>query len=103
MYKVSEEALKKAYKPFDLVRFPDGELAYISEVNVNVCQESPEAQISYSVNFITENKANHKNAWYHYQTEAFEVLANIFVLIGQSACHNMGNSQQWVERILVNR
>ena len=103
MYSVNPEDLKKAYKPFDIVRFPDGELGFINEVSVNTCQESPEHQISYSVSFITENKSGHKNAWYHYQTEAFEILGNMFVLIGEAACHNMGNNKRWVEKVLINK
>ena len=103
MYKVSDQALKKAHKPFDIVQFPDGELAYINEVNVNNCQESPEHQISYSINFITENPNGHKNAWYCYETLAFKVIGNMLVLMAEAACHNALYSGDWVEKVLINK
>ena len=100
MYEVKSNTLKNALKPYDIVRLKDGEIALITEVSVNSCQETPEAQISYSIDFITDNINRSRSAWY--SRAELEFMCNIFVKIAKNSTHPAGHSQQWVERLLIN-
>jgi len=80
--KITQETLENTLKPFDIVRTKSGEIAFITEVNLNTCQSSPVHQVSYSVKFITENIPRDRSAWY--ENDELELLGNIFIKIAES-------------------
>ena len=97
MSKVTEETLKKAYKPFDFVESKKGSIGYIQEVNVNEGQDSFEHQISYSVNWI-KNIGSEHNAWWNHKD--LTVLGNMFKEIAKCACHPFGSNKCFVDKLM---
>lgn len=95
MYKVEQETLDKALKPFDVVLIKKtGGLAYIREVNVNDCQPTGH-QISYSVTHLHKTG---KTAWY--DSGELEYQCNLFVKIAEDTCHDMGGNESWVKKLM---
>lgn len=95
MSKVAKETLRWAYKPFDLVADKKGNVGFIQEVSVNNCQETPNAQISYAVNWMIGN--NDKYAWFLHKE--LTVHGNILIKIAECACHPMGNNARSVQNL----
>lgn len=98
MSEVTKETLKKAYKPFDLVSDKNGNVGIIQEVDVNDCQEEPEHQISYAVEWLIGR--GDKHAWY--STDELTSHCNLFVRIAECACHPMGSSSTSVKSLFNN-
>ncbi len=96
MYTVSKETLEKAYKPYDIVTDRHKNVGYISEVNINDCQEGFEDQISYSINWLVGNQD--KIAWWDHKELTRH--CNLFVKIAESSTHPMGDGERWVKPLL---
>lgn len=95
MYEIKKETLEWAHKPYDIVTDIEGNVGFIQEVSVNDCQESPEAQISYSVNWLTGD--NYKTAWFDHDELTYQ--CNMFVKIAESSCHAFGSSANSVQAL----
>lgn len=96
MKEVSDETLKLAYKPFDIVTDQLGNVGFIWEVNVNRCQPLPENQISYSVKWIVGNQS--KVAWFDHNE--LKKHGNIQIKIAECMCHPFGNNSKHVEKLV---
>lgn len=95
-YKVSAQTLIDSYKPFDIVEDAEGNVGFISEVNVNDCQ--PEGhQISYSVTWLKLNGSPY-NAWWDHSDLTRH--CNLFVKIAESTCHPAGSNAKWAKTVL---
>ena len=79
MHSVSNETLKNAFKPFDVVSDSDGNVGFIHQVNVNDSQPEPIRQITYSVKWLTGE--NNKVAWY--TSDDLTKHCNLFVKIAE--------------------
>ena len=97
MYEVTEETIKKAYKPFDFVESEKGSLGYIKEVSINHCQEGFDNQVGYSVNWI-KNVDNEHNAWWSH--ENLKVIGNMFKEIAKSSCHAFSDNDKYIDRLM---
>jgi hypothetical protein len=95
MYTVTEESLRKAYKPLDIVSDKHGNVGMIQEVSVNNCQESFDWQISYSVTWLTGSER--KVAWFHH--DELQRHCNLMLKIAENMCHPMGNNARKVESL----
>jgi len=80
---VTKKTLTWAYKPFDIVTDKNGDVGFIQEVNVNECQDMPDDQISYAVNWLVGNGL--RFAWFRHNELTYH--CNLFVKISESACH----------------
>ncbi len=98
MYEITKETLVWAYKPFDVVTNKGGDVGFIQEVSVNDCQDSPEHQISYAVNWLVGNE--YKHAWFDH--EELTVHCNLFVKIAESSCHPAGGGAESVRSLFNN-
>lgn len=96
MYKVAQETLDWAHKPFDIVSDGEGSVGFVQEVSVNSCQESKESQISYAVNWFYGS--NGKFAWFGH--EELTVHGNLFVKIAESTCSPHGRNDRWVSKLM---
>lgn len=97
MYEVTQDTLDKAYKPFDVVSDKDGNVGFVREVSVNVCQPSGlENQISYAVTWLFR-VTNPHSAWY--VNTDLSKHCNLFEEIAKTTCHSMGGSGRWVEKL----
>jgi len=59
MSEVTRETLNWAHKPFDVVTDSHGNVGFIQEVSVNECQDDPNSQISYAVNWMVGNSTKY--------------------------------------------
>lgn len=94
----TEETLKKAFKPYDIVTDKDGNVGFISEVNVNECQDGFDDQISYSVNWMIGK--GYKSAWY--QHSELTSHCNMLIKIAEQSCHPSGNNKYSVTKLMKN-
>jgi len=92
MYEITEETIKKAHKPFDVVTDANGNVGYIDEVSFNESQPEP-YQVSYSVEWLVSKET--KCAWFEHKE--LTVHCNLLVKIAENACHPIallnGNTQ----------
>ena len=95
MYEISEETLKQAYKPYDIVTDKNGNVGFIKETNMNNCQPEPH-QVSYSIEWMVG--CGEKSAWYN-QSELTK-HCNIFVKIAKCSCHPFGTNGHKVEKLM---
>ncbi len=95
MYAVTEDSMKKSYKPFDIVSDKDGNVGMIREVSVNSCQESFESQISYAIAWLTGDMG--KVAWFNHGE--LKRHCNIMLKIAEEMCHPMGGNARKVESL----
>ena len=95
MYEVTQETLDNAYKPFDVVTNGNGDVGFIQEVSVNDCQDIPENQIRYAVNWLV-GKEN-KRAWFDHHE--LTLHCNLLIKIAESACHPMGHNSGHVQKL----
>ena len=95
MYDVTD-AIKKAYKPFDVVICKSGSVGFIQEVNVNPCQDKIENQLSYAVCWIFGKETKH--AWWRH--EELQVQCNLFVKIAECMCHPFGGNEEFVGKVI---
>lgn len=98
MFKVTEETLEKAHKPFDLVSTPNGSVGFIQETSVNSCQASPEHQISYSVHWLIGKET--KSSWW--STDELLFHGNLFIEIAKCMVHPMSDSAKYVQSLFNN-
>lgn len=92
----TDEAFKKAYKPYDIVSDQNGNVGFIQEVSINSGQVTPECQLSYAVNWLYGN--NSKHAWFSHKE--LTVHCNLFVKIAEISTHPMGHNACDVKRLL---
>lgn len=95
MYKVEKDTLKHAYKPFDIVSDVTGSVGFIKEVNVNTCQSTPSAQISYSICWLYGPET--KVAWFNHKE--LTKHCNLFFKIAESTVNNHSSAGRWVEKL----
>lgn len=98
MNEVTEETLKKAYKPYDVVTDKNGNVGFIQEVGVNYCQVGFDDQISYAVNWLVGSPGY--SAWFHHRE--LTKHTNIFIEIAKSSCHPSGRNSDSVETLFNN-
>jgi hypothetical protein len=99
MYKVTQETLKAAYKPFDIVEDENGSVGLVQEVNVNSCQLNPQHQISYSVLWLV-SKGSTRSAWYNHKE--LTKHSNLMVEVAKGMCHPGGNSRSSIDELFKN-
>lgn len=92
----TDEAFKKAYKPYDIVSDSNDNVGFIQEVNINSGQKTPEYQLSYAVNWLTGNNTQH--AWFKH--DQLTKHCNLFVKIAESSVHPMGNGEANVKALM---
>lgn len=95
MKKVTEETLRNAYKPYDIVTDKNGNVGFIQETNINEYQEEPH-QISYSVVWMVGSGG--KSAWFDHSE--LTKHCNIFVKIAECSCHSFGNNAGQVKILM---
>ena len=89
------DAIKKAFKPFDVVTCKGGSVGFIQEVNINGCQNELRWQLSYAVNWIVGKETKH--AWWEHEELTYH--CNLFVEIAQAMCHPFGTSEEFVAKL----
>ena len=94
MYEITEETLKSAYKPYDVVTDDNCNVGFIVEVSINNGQPEP-YQVSYSVEWMIGNE---KTAWWNHKD--LERHCNIFVKIARASCHPSGQGRWSVDRLM---
>ena len=94
MSKVTEEALAKAYKPFDIVSIGKN-VGFISEVNINESQTP--AMINYSITWLVDDGAY--NSWHPHDNLVKH--CNLFVKIAENMCDPFSNNMPFVSRLLL--
>lgn len=94
----TEETLKKAFKPYDIVTDKDGNVGFISEVNVNECQDDFDDQIRYSVNWMIGE--GNKSAWYKHPELTSH--CNMLIKIAEQSCNPLGNNKYHVTKLMQN-
>lgn len=94
----TEETLKKAFKPYDIVTDKDGNVGFISEVNVNECQDGFDDQISYAVNWMIGK--GYKSAWYKHSELTSH--CNMLIKIAEQSCNPLGNNKYSVTKLMQN-
>ena len=100
MSEITKEDLARVYNPFDVVTNSLGSVGYISEVNINECQEVFKHQVSYAVEWLVVQQANHRDnrhAWFEH--EELTVHNNLFSIIAKGACHPFGSGRRTVEML----
>ena len=95
MFKITEETLKNAYKPYDIVTNENGDVGFIQEVNINDGQPEP-YQIDYAVNWLVGDETKH--AWFDHSE--LKKHCNFFVKIAESSCHPSGNNEMEVSKLM---
>jgi len=96
MYKIEDSTLRNAYKPYDIITDKKGNVGFIQEVNVNTCQESPDWQIQYAVDWMVGDNDTH--AWFDHNE--LTKHGNIFIKIAENSCHPSGDSKRWVQELM---
>jgi hypothetical protein len=91
-----EEAIKKSYKPYDIVSDKNGSVGFIQEVSVNDGRSNPQDQLSYAVKWFYGN--NIKHAWFYH--EELEKHGNIFEEIALASLHPFGTGKKYTKIIL---
>lgn len=94
MSKVTGKTLEGAYKPFDIVTNKEGAVGFIQEVSVNDCQEEPQHQISYSVEWLV---GDDYTAWWKHHD--LTLHCNLFIKIAECACHPSGSNAYAVQNL----
>lgn len=87
MYRITDDTLHRAYKPYDIVTNKHGDVGFIQEVSVNACQSDPAHQISYAVHWLTGNE--YKHAWFSHGE--LTQHCNLFIEIARVSCHPSGD------------
>ncbi len=95
---IEKETFEKAHKPFDVVTNKNGDVGFIQEVNVNSSQKGFNNQISYAVNWLVGSTTKH--AWFDHGE--LTVHCNLFIKIGESACHPIGHNSVFVKTLFNN-
>lgn len=96
MYEITDEVLKKAYKPLDIVSDAQGNVGMIREVGVNPCQPDFEWQITYAITWLTGTV--NKTAWLHHD----ELSRHCNVMIKIAECMAGHTTHFYVERLFKN-
>ena len=94
MSEISEETIRKCYKPYDVVTNKDNDVGYIQEVNLNDCQDGFDNQVSYSVNWLVGHSYN---AWWKHND--LTKHGNIFEEIARNSCHPFGGGKRSIDKI----
>lgn len=89
------EAVKKAYKPFDVVTCADGSVGFIQEVSINGSQSHIKHQLSYAVHWFVGEET--KYAWWDH--EELSLHCNLFVEIAKTMCHPFGSNKEFVSKL----
>lgn len=85
MYAVKNE--RPPFVPYDIVRIKGTQnLAIVREVHLNLCQESDNAQWSFAIYNLSEEK---KCAWW--DMSELELVDNVFDIISVSSVHAFSN------------
>lgn len=95
MYQVTEETLKEAYKPFDIVSDSNGSVGFIREVSVNSCQPDGH-QISYAIEWLFGSTV--KVAWFDHSE--LKRHCNLMLKIAEGLCHPFGNNKEYVSKLI---
>lgn len=96
MYEITDEVLKKAYKPFDIVSDAYGNVGMIREVGVSSCQPDFDGQIKYAITWLTG--AINKTAWFYHK----ELSRHCNIMIKIAECAASHNSDVYVDRLFKN-
>lgn len=98
MENVTDERLRQAYKPFDIVTDEDGNVGYIQETSINPSQpDGSQYQIQYSVNWLVGKGKKH--AWY--SRHELVKHGNFMVSIAESMAHPFGNNTGRVKELFA--
>lgn len=99
MPEVSDETIRLAYKPFDVVSDEKGNVGFIQEVSVNHCQPDPKNQIQYCVHWMRWIiGTNIKSAWFDHGELTRH--CNLFAEIAKCVCHPHGGNSEYVDRLM---
>lgn len=80
---------KPHFIPFDVVKVLEtGNIAFISEINCNLGQNTDRHQWSYSITYFSEVDGG-KCAWFY--PEELELIGNIFQSMAKQITHPFGN------------
>ena len=96
MEAITDATLKQAYKPYDIVTDKDGNVGLIQETDMNICQDEPKHQISYSVEWLIGK--GYKEAWYDH--DELTRHCNIFVKIAECSCNPHGSNGYRVAELM---
>lgn len=89
------EAIKKAYKPFDIVSCKGGSVGFVQEVNINASQDDIRWQLSYSVHWLVGKET--KGAWWEH--DELKPHCNLFVEVSKAMCHPFGTNKAFVDKL----
>jgi hypothetical protein len=93
------QAIKIAYKPFDIVDDKHGNVGFIQEVSINDREKNTQCQISYVVIWLYgKGLKNLKHAWWEHGE--LKRHCNLFVKIAKAACHPFNHNDIYVSRLL---
>ena len=91
MYKIHDNVFKKCFNSLDVVSDKDGNVGYISEININDSQSDEKWQLSYSVNWLMK-KTRPKNAWWGH--DQLTKHSNIMDSFSRGLCHPFGSGEK---------
>ena len=86
--KVTKKALKKAYKPFDIVTDFTSDVGFIREVAIE--ESFGKTEMIYSVEWLIKGSTP-KHAWY--RQEDLTSHCNLFMKIAEAACNPTGQGR----------
>lgn len=96
MSEVTQETLRKAYKPFDIVTNVNGDVGLIQEVNVNTCQTGFDSQISYAVEWLVGQATQH--AWFKHSELTSH--CSLLIKLAEMSCHPSGSNARMVRSLI---
>ena len=92
------KALAKARRPFDVVRYKDGAVGFITEVNINDAQPELEHQLSYAIHWLCGSDLHF--AWWAHDTPGLTFHENLFEVFAAHMAHPFGCGRTSLERVL---
>ena len=93
MYEIHENVYKKCFTPFDVITDNEGNVGYISEININTSQDEERWQLSYAVTWLVQ-VSDHpaKNAWWEH--EELKKHSNIMESMAGDMAHPFGTGRK---------
>ena len=92
--KITDDIIKKSFKPYDIVSDKTGSLGFIQDVNFNRYQPE-EFQVSYSIHWVMGKGDRH--SWYDH--DDLTRHGNVFIEIAKMATDHRCGTEGDVERI----